>query len=292
MAKQAGTTKKPMTRAQLAVTLAVAILVMIGANLVLFLSTPSTRTTSDRTALFGVKKIVVEGNTRYKEESIIGKSGIRIGDSVFSVDKQQAAENIRSAFAYAETVTVDNKQSMDTIRIKIEEATPLGVIAIGDQWMLVSTTGRGLEAWKANTDTPMRDLHLKGTTSKKTKVGEQVLDDRGLKIANALIAGMKSHGLEGLTEINMTDKTDIQVNWKNQITFLLGNDQNMEHKLAVIAATLPKIQKDHGNTARGTLNVRDYSDNTVQDKRIVFRPEGLVTTKAAGATTGTTKKKG
>ena len=82
MAKQAGTTKKPMTRAQLAVTLAVAILVMIGANLVLFLSTPSTRTTSDRTALFGVKKIVVEGNTRYKEESIIGKSGIRIGDSV------------------------------------------------------------------------------------------------------------------------------------------------------------------------------------------------------------------
>ena len=82
------------------------------------------------------------------------------------------------------------------------------------------------------------------------------------------------------------------MNWKNQITFLLGNDQNMEHKLAVIAATLPKIQKDHGNTARGTLNVRDYSDNTVQDKRIVFRPEGLVTTKAAGATTGTTKKKG
>lgn len=285
MAKKSATTKKPMTRAQLAVMLAVAILVMVGANLVLFLSTPSARKTSDRAALFGVKQIVVEGNTRYKEESIIGKSGIRVGDSVFSVDKKQAAENIRSAFAYAETVTVDNKKSMDTIRITIKEAVPLGVVAVEDQWVLVSTTGRGLEAWPAQSDKPLRYLYLRGTTSKQKKVGEQVLDDRSLKIANTLIEAMKAHGLEGLTEINMTDKTDIQVNWKNQITFLMGNDQNLEHKLSVIAATLPKVQKDHGEDARGTLNVRDYSDNTVQDKRIIFRPEGLVTTKPAGSTT-------
>ena len=73
----------------------------------------------------------------------------------------------------------------------------------------------------------------------------------------------------------MTDKTDIRVRWNNQITFLVGNDDNLDHKASVIAATMQKVLADYGQSARGTLNVRAYSDAEDQKKYIVFRPEGL-----------------
>lgn len=287
MAKASLKTKKPMTRSQLAVTLMVAILVMVGANLVLFLSTPSKQGTTDRAALFGVKKIVVEGNTRYDEEAVVGVSGITIGQSIFSVDKKQAAENIRKAFTYAESVTVDNKTAMDTIRITIKEATPLGVMAVDDKWMLVSTAGRGLEEWPRQSDKPLRYLYIKGTSSKNIKVGEQVLDDRSFKIITALLETTAEYNIDNLTEIDMTDKTDIQVSWKNQITFLLGNDANLEHKIAVTDAILKDVLATRGEDARGTINVRDCSDSSIQKPYLVFRPEGLVTT-TGGKTSGTT----
>lgn len=292
MAKASSKTKKPMNRAQLAVTLLVAILVMVGANLVLFLSTPSTQGASSRAALFGVKKIVVEGNTRYDENAIIGKSGITIGQSIFSVDKKAAAENVRQAFAYAESVAVDNKMAMDTIRITITEATPMGVVAGDGKWILVSTTGRGLAEWPRQSDAPLRYRYFKGVTAKEKKVGGQVMDDRSFTIVSTLLQSLDKHELGEVTQIDLTDKTDIQVNWKNQITFLMGNEVNMEHKLAVIAAMLPQVFKSNGNDARGTINVRGYSDPNVQNPPIVFRPEGLVTTTTAGKTKGTTTTKG
>ena len=287
MAKKSAKTKKPMTRSQLAVTLVVAILIMVGANLVLFLSTPSSSNKTGKAALFGVKEIVVEGNTRYDEEAIVGVSGITVGQSIFSVDKKQAAENIRSAFPYAESVTVDNKDSMDTIRIAIQEARPLGVMAVDGEWMLVSTTGRGLATWEKQSDKPLRYLYLKGTSAQELKVGGQVLDERSLSIATTLIDTLREHEIEGITEIDMTNKADIRVNWENRITFLLGNDSNLEHKLAAIASTLPLVEKDHGEDARGTLNVRDYSDGNAKNSYIVFRPEGLVTTTTSSRTSST-----
>lgn len=281
MANTSERPKKPMSRSQLAVILFVAILVMIGANLVLFLSTPSTQQQSDRAALFGVKEIVVEGNTLYDEEAILAHSGISVGQSIFSVNKEQAVDNIRKTFSYIEEVTVENRSAMDTIHITIKEAVPLGVMDMGDVWMLVSTTGRGLQSWAKSAEEPIRYLRIEGATSQDKTVGGQVLDDRSFHIVSTLVQILAEHDLQGITAIDMTDKTDIRVNWKNQITFLMGNDANLEHKVAVIAATLPKVMTDYGEETRGTLNVRDYSDDTVQKKYIVYRPEGLVTTKGS-----------
>ena len=72
----------------------------------------------------------------------------------------------------------------------------------------------------------------------------------------------------------------------------MGNDINMDHKLAVIAAMLPQVLKTNGNDVRGTINVRGYSDPNVQNPPIVFRPEGLVTTTTAGKKPGSTTTTG
>lgn len=278
MEKERDKTKKPMTRAQLAVILFVSILVVMAANVVLFLATPSSNQEDEQAALFGVNKIVVEGNTRYDDEAIIAYSGLRIGQSIFSVNKEQAAENVRAAFTYVEEVTVHNDDSSDVMTIVITEAKPLGVMDLGDQWMLVSTTGRGLQAWDKDGNEPLRYLRLKGATTKNTQVGAQVLDERSMAIMTSLREELAKHNLQDINAVDMTDKTNIQVNWNNQITFLMGSDAHMARKIAVIAATLPKVLDEYGDHARGTLNVRDYSDDTAQKKYIIFRPEGLVTT--------------
>ncbi|MGI6264184.1 MAG: cell division protein FtsQ/DivIB [Acutalibacteraceae bacterium] len=292
MAKETTKTKPPMTRAQLAVTLIVAILLMIVVNLVLFLSTPSSTSAGERAALFGVKKIVVEGNTRYDEAAIIGKSGIRIGQSIFSLNKEKAGENVRQAFAFAEKVTVDTKLGLDTVRIAITEATPLGVIPTAEGWLLVSTTGRGLQLTGGDSEVPMRYLAIRGSTGQDPTVGGQALDKRSLTIVTTLRKTLTENDLGQLTEIDMTDKTDIRVRWNNQITFLVGNDDNLDHKASVIAATMQKVLADYGQSARGTLNVRAYSDAEDQKKYIVFRPEGLDEAISKSATATTTASAG
>lgn len=51
-----------------------------------------------------------------------------------------------------------------------------------------------------------------------------MLDERSLAIVNELRAAFVSAGLDGVGMIDLTDKTDILLDWKNQITIALGND--------------------------------------------------------------------
>ncbi len=271
--------KQPMSRAQLAVWLLVGILVTVTANILLLLVTPSSGQEGERAALFGVSTITVEGNTRYDDEAIIAYSGIYVGQSIFSVDKTAAVEKIQKTFSYAEQVTIDTGDGMDDIRIIIKEATPLGVVNVGDRWMLISTKGTGLQAFEKGADAPLRYMRLEGAVIKEKTVGGQVLDDRSQTIVSTLTQELNKHKLGQLTAINIKDRTDIRVDWNNQITFLLGNDSNLSYKVAVVAATLPEVKKGYGDNARGTLNVRDYSDDKPDKKYIVFRPEGLVVSK-------------
>lgn len=275
MAEKRATTKPPMTRSQLAVILIVAIVVMTVIDIVLYMSIPTSAKTGERAALFGIRKIVVEGNTHYNEQDIVDQSGLRVGQSVFLLNKTEAAERVRNAFAYAESVEVDTKLGLDTARITIKEASPLGVIPTQQGWLLISTQGRGLRMVDEKSEVISRYMRITGGTGGKTAIGSRTLDDRSLWIVTTLLQVLGKQGYDQLTEINMTDKTDIRVRWNNQITFLVGSDDNLEHKASVIAATMTKVLGDYGTSARGTLNVRAYSDAEDQKKYIVFRPEGL-----------------
>ena len=252
------------------VAVSIALAVVVAANL--NFNRKGAGAQPDPNAVFGVKSVAVEGETRYSSEAIAGVSGIYIGQSVFSVNKRQAAENIKAAFPYIDTVEVSSA-SFDTIRIRVKETEPIGAIYAGGQWVVVGEDGRGLEALPVESERPSRYLYIRGAEPLTEELGKVMLDERSLAIVNELRAAFESAGLDGVGVIDLTDKTDILLNWKNQITIALGNDSNLTYEIRVAATSLPVILKERGATIRGELDIRMYADPGSTNPMIVFRPE-------------------
>lgn len=241
---------------------------------------------AETSAALGVKAITVTGNTRYDNEAIIGVSGISVGQSVFSVSKGKAASNIKKEFFYAEQVKIKIGINRH-VEIRITEAKELGAVYAAGQWIVVSGQGRGLQAMPMTGERPLRRVYLKGATVVSTTLGEQVVEDRSLAIINELTQAMEKHRLEGVGVIDIEDRNDIRLSWKNQIEIRMGNDSNLTYEVAVAVSALPKILQKHGETASGVLNLSLYSDPSVESPSVIFTPSALLDTPAAEGGTET-----
>lgn len=271
--KKAVRPKRRMSRFHVAVALFIAILAVSAALAVVIIATLHPEPTAGQTknTVLGVKAVEVVGETRYSRESIAGISGIRVGQSIFSVNKRQAAENIKSTFPYIQSVEVSNS-SLDVIQIEVKESAAMGAIYNNGQWVVVGEDGRGLEILPMESTRPPRYLYFKGVTPLSDQLGQRMLDQRTLDIIGELTAAFEEAGLDGVGVIDLTSKADIRLNWKNQITMLLGNDSNLTYEIWVAVSALPNILEQHGQTATGVMDIRLYSDASVSSPMVIFKP--------------------
>lgn len=223
----------------------------------------------------GVRSVTVEGNTVYDNEAIVQVSGIKVGQNVFSINKGQAVKNIKKEFAYAKDVSVKVSIRRE-VTIRITQAKELGAVYAGGGWVVVDENGKGLQKLPIESERPLRRLYLKGAGTLTDKVGKQVLDDRSLAIASELCRALEDYEFSGVGEIDMTNRNDIRVNWKNQIIIALGNDSNLSYEIAVAATAVPKILARHGESASGVLNVSQYSDSSIETPTVIFTPSDLL----------------
>lgn len=225
----------------------------------------------------GVRSVTVEGNTVYDNEAIVQVSGIKVGQNVFSINKGQAVKNIKKEFAYAKDVAVKVSIRRE-VTIRITQAKELGAVYASGGWVVVDENGKGLQKLPIESERPLRRLYLKGAGTLTDKVGKQVLDDRSLAIASELCRALEDYEFSGVGEIDMTNRNDIRVNWKNQIIIALGNDSNLSYEIAVAATAVPKILARHGESASGVLNVSQYSDSSIETPSVIFTPSDLLDT--------------
>ncbi len=222
-------------------------------------------------SLLGVRSITVEGNTQYDNNAIIAISEIRVGQSVFSINEGQAVKKIKKTFSYVEDVSIDVGVSRNVV-IRITEAEEMGAVYAGGNWIVVDSDGVGLLRLPIESERPLRRLYLKGAQTVSDELGKQVLSDRSLAIISEIFQAFELYELGNVNEIDMTNLSDIRVNWKNQIVIALGNDSNLTYEIAVAAATIPKVLDRHGASASGVLNISQYSDKTIETPAIIFTP--------------------
>ena len=279
--------KRRISRFQLAVVLFVAIVVVSGALAVLLLVGPAGGGTADRPAVFGVREILVEGETRYDPQAIIGISGIRVGQSIFSVNKVKAHDAILENFPYIERVEVGNA-SFDTVEIRVWEVDPIGAMYAGGQWLVVGSNNKGVEALPVEGDRPNRYLYFKGADAADGEVGGKAMEDRDFGIVTTLLQSMETHQLENVVEIDLSEKTNIKLNWKNQITIYLGNETNLDYEIELLVSVLPDLLKNNGEGATGVFDLRSYSDDDADNDRGIFTPADVLAAQTTAATTAGT----
>lgn len=280
--------KRRISRFHLVMILFASILILSGAIGFMLLSTPQYEADgTEKPAVFAVKSVEVVGSTHYSPEAIIGISGIRVGQSIFSVNKKEASQKIWEAFPYIHYIDIGNS-SFDTITITVKEIDPIGVRYADGNWVVVGSNGRAVELLPVESDLPPRYLYFKGVTPASCELGGDAMDERSQEIVNEILqafqavrenASSRDNILDftsGVTTIDMTDKSDIQLHWNHQVTIVIGNEKDLQHKLDVVSTTLPLIFESHGVHTTGVLNLRSYSDDDPNNNQAVYTPDDIL----------------
>lgn len=273
--------KRRLNRLRVSVFLFIVILAVAGIIAFLMLKSPSFKpvsgdTSSRSQAVFGVKTITVTGCTHYTDDQIIETSGIYDGQSVFAVNKRKAAEKILQAFPYIQKVTIESP-SFNAIKISIQEEEPFGIVATDNGWFVMGRSGKGLEFLPAESDRVGGYFKIKGTVIEDGGVGHMLLDDRSLSILSSLFSGFDTYGLQNIDEIDVTDYTNICLDWNGQITIKLGNDTNLDHEISVAVTTLEPVLQKYGQNTRGELDLSGYSDSDPNNDWALYTPEDALT---------------
>ena len=263
-------------RFRLFVALSIANAVLL---LLILLLVPAALRKPDRPSFLGLRSIVVVGNTKYDNDAIVGISGMKVGQSVFSVKKKAVEQALESSFSYIADAQVEISFNREAT-IRVTEVTELGAVYAGGGWMVVDTAGKGLMWLPIESERPLRRLYLKGVQTISNEVGKQVVSDRSMAIISEIFEAFDTYKLGEVNEIDMSNINNIRVNWNNQISVPWAvNGAQSAFAFRLIAVSLQPL-KHHSKTflkgiewplvhVAGGRNLR-HLGKTVRTGRAVF----------------------
>lgn len=79
-----------------------------------------------------------------------------------------------------------------------------------------------------------------------------------------------------IVEIDITNKADIRLNWKNRIVIRLGNESNLYKEINVLATSLALLQKSQGYGIAGQIDLRSYSDSDSDNNKLFYTPQDVL----------------
>lgn len=261
--------KKPLTKVQrkfksfLFSSIVIIVALAIGATLSL-------------TLLFKCEEIKVEGTTRYTENEIIDASGLNYGENIFISDKSVAAEKIEKNYPYIEKADI-TFSIPNTINIKVTEATPKYYIQSGNKYYIISKESKLLEF----SDSKVLDIpSIKGCKILNQSVGEiaKVENDKIITVLNEVATSMENNNVVGVKEIDLSNMSEIELNFENRITIIIGMPEYIDYK---IKTAMKIIETKLAPTDSGRLDCSNLIEGRTDDKdnASYFQPNHLANEK-------------
>lgn len=226
-------------------------------------------------SFFGVKEITVEfvdgeGTVRYAKEDIIRASGLFVNQSLLAVNKVQASNSVLQQFPYLDYVEVNNT-SFSTVCIRVAEAEVLAALQLPQDWLIVGKNNHILE--QVSTENLPADLpRIIGAEPTQTTLGGEAMDERSLRICSTVIESVEANELEGITVIDVTEKTNLRLWWKDRLELLLGNESNLTAQVTAFTRLLPTLVEKNGESVAGQLDMTSYADDKSENDRAVYTP--------------------
>ena len=152
------------------------------------------------TLFFRIRTIDVSGSQRYSAQEIIDAAEVQVGDNMFLMNKYRAAERIRAALPYIETVQF-RRDMPDGLRIIVTECTdPAAIVQDGKAYLLCDT---GTIVDDVAASAAKKRIQVKGLTLVEPVVGQPAQAAEGQELALtqllALMQALDERGMGGGT---------------------------------------------------------------------------------------------
>ncbi|MBR2662048.1 MAG: FtsQ-type POTRA domain-containing protein [Clostridia bacterium] len=208
-----------------------------------------------RFAVFSVKQIVVTGNSTVSTEEVIKASGIRIGESIFSLDEKTVEERITSDYRLQYRYMV--RELPGTVLISVKEREPCcwltycGIMYVMDKNRMVL-----YESENPN-EQPQNLVEIKGLEVRSNPHMKQIINlgnETQQSIFTELFREMKVLGCtDRIKEADISNTGSILLLTRDGFTAGLGDRENLHAKLRsllLVQDELIRMEK-----SGGTINV-------------------------------------
>jgi len=226
--------------------------------------------------LFSVQTMTLEGNTVYPKDHVLNSTGVVKGQSIFSVKAKDVEERLLKTYPQYSSVKVETL-GMKEVKITVTETPIIGAMYADGAWVMIGENGNAVAKRAMDSDRPRGVLYVKGVKPPTGKVvyGSAAMDEYSFEVLKTMIAAIKQYKLTDIIEIDLTNLSDIRMNWRGQIEVKLGNSSNLTHEIKVVAENIPKILELRGDQITGVLDVSSYSDETLK-RPAVFTPSSVL----------------
>ena len=216
------------------------------------------------TLFFRIRSIEVSGNDRYTRQEIIDAAGVSEGDNMFLMNKYSAAERIRKALPYIETVQF-RRSLPDGLSIIVTEcADPAAIVQDGKAYLLCDTGNIVDEVSASNAK---RYMQIKGLTLLDPAVGAQAKAAEGQELILTqlleLMNQLDSRGLSGdVSLVDMSDASQLTLRYLDRFDVYFPWDADYGYKLDYLLAVVEKLEANE----KGVINM-------MQEGKARFIPE-------------------
>ena len=208
-----------------------------------------------------LKKVEIEGLTKYSEEEILVASGLGTARKLLDVDREYAAQVLTERYPYIRSARIRYAFPLG-YRVVIEEETPLYYTAIADDYFALSGDLKVLEravSPRRYLEQELQQISLGGV--KSVMLGQTLCYDgdyldRVLKdIGNSVLA-------DRVTDVHIGDRYHLSVVCDEVYTLFLGDIYSIEAKMRLASLMMRESVVPEGY--RAVLDVSDLKKTSIR----------------------------
>ncbi len=198
-------------------------------------------------SFFNVRSIVISGNEKISQETIISLSGIELEQNTFKISKSKVEQAIKTN-AYIDSVKIKRKLP-ETIEIQVVERKPAYMLTLGNAYVYMNTQGYLLEISQEKLQAPI----ITGVLTLEDQIQEgNRLCTEDLQKLSSVIQIMDSANNNDIgkliTKINISDKQDYILELKSEKKNVhVGDTSNLSTKMLYIKKVLQNEKKKEGD---------------------------------------------
>ncbi|MBR6951999.1 MAG: FtsQ-type POTRA domain-containing protein [Oscillospiraceae bacterium] len=189
----------------------------------------------------------------YDPQEILAAAGIRKGQSLLLIDRDQAASNVQSAFPALSNASVSCSLP-GLVTVRVNESRIRALISYeGEQWVFDEYCH---VIGKAENGT--RYVTVSGLEVSGVHVGREMTADRAnagaLACTKTILTQLVARGLaDGVSSLNVENLANIEFVYDGTFTVKLGTGSKLEYKLERFASVIQSVLEE-GKTG-GTIDV-------------------------------------
>ena len=202
---------------------------------------------------FKVYKIDVTGDPgEYTAEEIVTASGVKMKQSLFSVDQKKINTLVIDQLPYVQAVNV-HKKFPTTVELEVIPSVPVGAIETEGRYLYINSAGKILESEMPSYDKQKYPL-IVGITVNTTQQGNYVLNQNSEQIImlDTLLKAISASGMENINLIDLGNRLNMRIVYDNRLLVELGTEADLDYKLKFVNNT---VQSNMSSTAQGVLDV-------------------------------------